>query len=227
MPTAALITTGLLAFALSGVASAQAGRAPAPQAMPKKFYIGGGLGNANLKFDNTDFPRGGEAFFAADPLQQPLTDSRDQNSLGWKVFGGWRATNWLNVEAGYTNLGRAKITYTNPTGSFVDVTLKSQAVQVSLVPQFEIGYGVSFFGRLGAAYSWTDTDATGVVTGVQVGGNGKSNATNFLWGGGVAYDVNTQFGVRVEYENYGTVGEQNGSGRADSSLVSGSAIVRF
>jgi hypothetical protein len=33
--------------------------------------------------------------------------------------------------------------------------------------------------------------------------------------------------VRVEYENYGTVSEQNGSGRADASLVSGSAIVRF
>jgi OOP family OmpA-OmpF porin len=112
-------------------------------------------------------------------------------------------------------------------GNFADFTLKSQAVTLSLVPQFEIVRGLSFFGRLGAAYSWTDTDSSGVISGVQASGNGKSNATTFLWGGGLAYDFNRQFGVRVEYENYGMVREQNGSGRADASLVSGSAIVRF
>jgi hypothetical protein len=31
----------------------------------------------------------------------------------------------------------------------------------------------------------------------------------------------------MEYENYGSVGEQNGSGRANATLVSGSGIVRF
>jgi hypothetical protein len=47
----------------------------------------------------------------------------------------------------------------------------------------------------------------------------------FYVGGG--YDFNPQVGVRLEYESYGNVGEQNGSGRAEVSLVSGSAIVRF
>lgn len=221
MRIAALITAGLVAAVMADVASAQAAR-PATQAMPK-FYFGGGLGWANLDLNTTDFPSGGSVTLTG----LPVTDTRDQNSLGWKLFGGWRALEWLNIEGGYTNLGRAKVQYQDTGGNFADFTMKSQAVTLSFVPQWEIVRGLSFFGRLGAAYSWTDTDGSGVITGVQVSGNGKSNATTFLWGGGLAYDFNPRVGVRAEYENYGQVGEQNGSGRANATLVSGSAIVRF
>jgi OOP family OmpA-OmpF porin len=224
MKTTTLIAAGLVAFAVAGIASAQAGRPSSWEAMPR-FYFGGGLGWANLDLNTTDFPPGGSVQIPTAP-GVPVTDSRDQNSLGWKLFGGWRALEWLNIEGGYTNLGRATVKYSSTAG-FADFTLKSQAVTASFVPQWEIVRGLSFFGRLGAAYSWTNTDGSGVITGIQVSGNGNSNAWTFLWGGGLAYDFNPRVGVRVEYENYGTVGEQNGSGRASATLVSGSGIVRF
>ena len=222
MKTRTLIAAGLIGFAMAGIASAQAGRPSSWEAMPR-FYFGGGLGWSNLDLNTTDFPSGGSISTATGV---PVTDSRDQNSLGWKLFGGWRALEWLNIEGGYTNLGRATVQYSSVAG-FVDATLKSQAVTASFVPQWEIVRGLSFFGRLGAAYSWTNTDASGMVAGFPLGGNGNSNAWTFLWGGGLAYEFNPRFGVRMEYENYGSVGEQNGSGRANATLVSGSGIVRF
>lgn len=225
-----LIGAGVAACAVAGTAMPQTGRAPAAAAEAyKPFYVGGGAGWSRLVLDRADFPIGSETTFAADPAQQPLTDSRDQSSVGWKVFAGWRFNPWLAVEAGYSDLGESKIQYSNAFGT-ADATLKNQAWTLALVPQVHFGQGgqgFSLFGKLGAAFNRTETTLSATLGGVQVGGNGRSNSTTFLWGVGGGYDFTPQFGLRMEYESYGNVGEQNGSGRAEVSLVSGSAIVRF
>lgn len=52
-------------------------------------------------------------------------------------------------------------------------------------------------------------------------------AADLVATGGLACEFKPGFGVRMEYENYGPLGEQNGSGRANATLVPGSGIVRF
>jgi OOP family OmpA-OmpF porin len=220
-----LIAAGVAACVIAGEATAQAGRAPAAQAY-KPFYVGGGAGWSRLVLDKADFPSGSDATFAADPAQQPLTDSRDESSTGWKVFAGWRFHPLLGVEAGYSDLGSATVQYSNAFGT-ADAKLKNKAWTVALVPQFHFGQGFSLFGKLGAAFNRTETSVSATLGGVPVSNNGRSNRTKFLWGVGGGYDFTPQFGVRMEYESYGNVGEQDGSGRAEASLVSGSAIVRF
>jgi OOP family OmpA-OmpF porin len=230
MKTATLIAAGLVAFAVAGAANAQAARAPAqPQAGAKTpFYIGGGAGWAKLDLNQGDFPTSGTLNLGAAVGTVAFSSTRDEDSFGWKAFAGWRFNPYLAVEGGYVGLGRANLQYTIPgfAGS-ADVKVTDSAWTLAAVGSYPFGQGFSVLGKLGAAFHYTKTDLNVSVPGAAAGATVSDRRTGFLWGVGAGYDFNPNLGVRVEYENFGTAGESENTGRMGTSLVSGSAIVRF
>lgn len=228
MKRAIWVAVAIIASTLAGTAAAQ-GTRPAAQAQPvKPFYIGGGAGWAKLDLNNSDFPSSGTIDLGGTVGTVPYTSTRDEDSTGWKVFAGWRFNQYLAIEGGYVDLGRANLQYTSPAlAGDINVKATDTAWTLAAVGTFPVGHNFSLLGKLGVAFHYTKTSATVNVPGASAGETESDHRAGFLWGLGAAYDFNPNFGVRLEYENFGTAGESDNTGRMGTSLVSGSAIVRF
>jgi OOP family OmpA-OmpF porin len=228
MKRLSLLAAAVVAGAIAGNAAAQSAR-PAAQPQPfKPFYIGGGAGWAKLDLETADFPNSGTIDLGGTVGTVAFTSTRDEDSFGWKAFAGWRYNQYLAIEGGYVDLGRANLQYTVPglTGQ-ADLKVTDHAWTLAAVGSFPVGYNVSLLGKLGVALHYTKTSANVSVPGASAGASESDHRAGFLWGVGAAYDFNPNFGMRVEYENFGTAGESDNTGRMSTRLVSGSAIVRF
>lgn len=188
------------------------------------WYIGGGPSATRATFERGDFT--GLAAGA---------HSVDDSDGGLRVFGGVRvAPNWA-LEFGVAGLGDYRHRFVGATGTAVyryDVS----AATVALAAQLPLGGGVSLNGRLGAAFTATrlrnpSTSGTIATTPPSCADSYfddcTSTNTNFLWGLGAQFDISPRFGIRVDYDNYGTVGEEFETGRAKIESWSANAVFRF
>ena len=214
------ILVGVIALAAAGTAAAQAARPAAGTEPFKPLYLGGSIGISNYSLDGNDFPNN------ATVNGVPVSSSRDEQPTGWQAFGGWRFNKFLAVETGYTWLGTAKVQYTAP-GAVADVTYKDQAWTLAGMATMPFDYGLSIFGQMGVAWHFTKTQVSGAVNNLPLSDGATDNRAGFLWGVGAGWDINPTFGLRAQYQNFGTAGSSNSTGTSGTSMFSGSAIVRF
>jgi OOP family OmpA-OmpF porin len=187
------------------------------------WYIGGGLGSARA-----DFVRGDFAGFATG------TYSADDDDIAGRVFGGYRvAPNWA-LEFGIASLGRYKHRYNN-AGNVAVYDYEASALTVAAAANLPLAGGLSLNGRFGVAFaaaqltlkvdnttatppfcpdSWWYSDCA-------------SQSTNLYWGLGAQFDIDPRWGIRLDYDNYGEVGEEFETGRADIEVVSVNFVWRF
>lgn len=188
------------------------------------WYIGGGPGASSAKFERGDFTG-----LAAG------TYSVDDSDVAPRVFGGFRvAPNWA-LEFGVAALGSYKHRFNAGTGTALyryDVS----AATVAMAANLPLAGGVSFNGRLGAAFTATrlrNPSTTGTITTNPPTcpdlflDDCSSTKTNFFWGLGAQFDINPRWGIRVDYDNYGKVGEEFETGRAKIESWSANALFRF
>ena len=208
-------TIAVAALLASGQAAAQT----------SGWYIGGGPGATNAKFERGDFT----------DLATGATYSVDDSDVAPRVFGGYRvAPNWA-VEFGIAALGSYKHRFNAGTGTALyryDVS----AATVAMAANLPLAGGVSFNGRLGAAFTATrlrGPSETGTIATFPPScannffDDCTSTKTNFLWGLGVQFDINPRWGMRLDYDNYGEVGEEGETGRAKIEALSASVLFRF
>jgi opacity protein-like surface antigen len=189
------------------------------------WYIGGGVGTTKADFVRSDFTTTGLATGAY---------SADDDDVAGRIFGGYRvASNWA-VEFGLATLGRYKHRYNN-AGSVAVYDYDASALTVAAAAQFPVGGGVSLNGRLGIAFTATELQLRR--------DNGTANppfcpdswwysdcssqSTNLYWGLGAQFDVSPRWGIRLDYDNYGEVGDEFETGRADIETMSVSFLWRF
>lgn len=212
--TLALAAAALAASLASGPVAAQ----------NSGWYIGGGPGATKADFERGDFTGLATGTYSA-----------DDSDVAPRVFGGVRvAPNWA-VEFGVAALGSYRHRFNAGTGTAVyryDVS----AATIAMAPRLPLGGGVSLNGRLGAAFTATrlrSPTTTGVITTNPPScpdlyfDDCTSSKTNFFWGLGAEFDINPRWGVRVDYDNYGKVGEEFETGRAKIESWSANAVFRF
>lgn len=198
--------------------------AGAPAAAQKsRWYVGGGAGQTKADFETGDFTGLATG-----------TYSNDDSGVAPRVFGGYRvAPNWA-VEFGLTAFGRFKHYYNNG-GSTAVYDYDASALTTALAAHLPLGGGVSVNGRAGIAFTaaslnlnvdngtatprfcsdaWWYSDCT-------------STDTNLFWGLGFQFDINPRWGIRLDYDNYGTIGGQFESGRADIEQISLNVLFKF
>jgi len=188
------------------------------------WYIGAGLGATQAKFERGDFTG-----LAAG------TYSADESDSGARVFGGYRvAPNWA-VEFGIAGLGSYRHRFSAGTGTAV-YRYDASAATVAMAAQLPLAGGVALNGRLGAAFTTTrlrSPSTTGTITTNPPAcpdlffDDCASRKTNFFWGLGAQFDINPRWGIRLDYDNYGTVGEEFETGRAKIESWSANAVFRF
>jgi len=187
------------------------------------WYLGGGLGNAKADFTRSDF----SALAAG-------TYSVDDTDTASRIFGGYRiAPNWA-VEFGLASLGRYKHRYVGGSGTAV-YTYDASAATVAMAANLPLAGGVSVNGRAGAAFTGARMQGPSTTGSITTSStcfsvffdDCTSTNTNFYWGLGVQFDINPRWGMRLDYDNYGEVGEQFETGRAKIDAWSANVLFRF
>jgi OOP family OmpA-OmpF porin len=160
------IALGLTAFALSAAALAQ------------NIYVGGAVGQAHYDFDCAGSP------------------SCDKNDTGGKVFGGYKFTPNIAVEASYTNFGKAKSGVPIPGFGVVTGDLKGEG----------FGAGVAFFAPF--ANDFSGVARLGVASNKFKLSAQSETSTEGTYGLGLSYNVTKQVSLDLAWD--GTRGKFQG-----------------
>lgn len=150
---------------------------------------------------------------------------RNDQELGYKVYGGYQFGRLLALEGGYFALGEFNSTATTtPPGTF-STEVKFKGVNIDILPIIPITESFSAFGRVGLNYA----EARGLLSGtgavVVPQAKAKQRDTNYKFGVGLEYDFTKHLGVRAEMERY-RVDDISGN-RESIDLASLGLIYRF
>ncbi len=196
--------------------------APLAHAVDDYWYLGLGAGYSRVQFYPVDFS----------PGVGTSTDSKKEFDAGFKGFLGYQINrNWA-AELSYATVG--KFHYKRNNGSITqDAVYKVSGVGFSLVPTVPLTSNFSLYGRFGAFFSTTRLTFynANFVLGSSSAGI-QSSEPSVLTGFGAQYFWDEENGIRIEYENFGTVGNACDStdpctGRANAKMASVNLIFKF
>jgi hypothetical protein len=173
----------VLAMVVAGAAAgALASGSATAQENDRGFYVGGGVGQFNLKLDSID---------QTDNAIRRL----DDNDTAWKAFVGYRFAPFLSIEAAYVDFGRPKDRFTT-AGSGGDFSAKISGFEPSVVGTIPLG-PVELFGKLG--WLFYDVDAS-IDLDNGPGFDSSSSEQDFTYGGGVGMTFFERLNARLEYQ---------------------------
>lgn len=153
------------------------------------FYVGGGVGQFNLKLDDVD-------------QTDEAIERLDDDDTAWKAFVGWRMNPMFALELAYVDFGGPSDRF-ETSGSSGDFQAEISGFEPSLVATFPVG-PVELFGKVG--YLFYDVDASvDLDNGPDF--DSSSSENDFTYGGGVGMTFFGRLNARLEYQ------------RIDSSVV--------
>jgi len=181
-------------------------------AADKKWYLGVGTGAAH-----TDV-KGGDYDADLLSLGYTATSKIDNNTLGWKLFAGYRLNKRWDIEVSYIDLGEVNSTTTVtspalPTAvaqqAFVDAAAtvhpySIDALTVSGKANWSLNKDMTAFGKIGI-YAWNaDILVRCVGCATAVVAPDDESGVDWTVGIGLLYKYNRKVGVRFEYDRLAT-----------------------
>jgi len=185
--------------------------ASAASAQANGGYVG--AGGSKASFNSADFGLG---------LPQ-VAESADRTSVGGKVFAGYRFKN-LSGEIAYVDLGTFSYNYNGGASGSAAVDYKVSGFAASAIVACPVAIDFTVFGRIGAFASTAKATLSGA--GIAAGLSGTARKTTLYYGAGIQYDFSGGISGRLEYENFGEVGDSS-TGRVKVNLASVSVLLRF
>ncbi len=202
------------------------------QVFNRHAYVGVGLGQGQGNvFDGNLSPAWMEQQVAQGmglppgSLDGMLGRTTHELDIGGKVFVGYRFHPYGAVEAGYSNLTLSryfKFDYQGAgtlAGTELNGKYYASAWWIGLVGTYSLPVhpALSFYGKVGAAYTKAEFDVTGA--GIPYQSNAKAYKWNPLLAIGAQYDFTPNWGARLEYESYGRIGDASTTGEVDARLI--------
>lgn len=185
------------ALALSGQAYSQ-------QAPDRGWYLGGSIGEAEMK----DWCNG-------------VTVGCDKKDSTWRLFGGYQINRHFGVELGYADLGEVSI-------SGPAVSASAEATAWDLVGVASIPFGrFAAYGKLGAYRGEVDASTTVAAFGFSRVGSASETNNDITYGLGLKYDFTRNFSVRGEWQRYSNVGASQVGGERDVDVFNLGLMYRF
>lgn len=180
------------AFALAaGSASAQG------------IYFFAGAGAGNPKFDEADFNFG-----------FPLRRS-DATDTTYHLGAGYRFSPYWAAEIGVAHLGKYSFDHTDLVTFSISERYEAQGLKTAVLGNYPAATErFFFFGKLGLATTKVTNDGTVTFGGTSTGFEAEKKRNSLLAGFGAQYNITRILGVRAEYESWGTIGNENDTGRA-------------
>lgn len=200
--------------AISTAASAQQTTARYTERFPG-WYAGIGVGQSNTRFKSGDFNTGVAG----------ISENKDENDTAWKIFAGYNITPMWGVEAGFTDLGRPKYTYSAAGGLNAEAKLRQHAFFVAGKATWPINERFNIFGKLGVTANYARLSVNSNIPAVS--GSDNHTRADLMGGVGAEFMFHRNMGVRAEYEHYGRFGNANDTGRTRADLWSASLVFRY
>jgi len=139
------------------------------------MYVGASIGNA-WQSDSTT---------KADDVLNEIGNI-DENSTGWKIFGGFRSESFFGVEGGYRDLGEIE---SKISGETFKASTNGWDVEAIGIVRLSI---IRLFGKAGAFFWNTESSYTLFKS--------DESGTSFMWGLGAGVTLGP-IGVRLEWES--------------------------
>jgi opacity protein-like surface antigen len=172
-----------------------------------QLYLTAGMHSAQPKFESSDFDLGL-------PRRTDTKDTGYQASLGYRFSANWAA------EVGVADLGDYSIEHVG----FATERLEVKGMKVAVVGMFPGTGRFNVIAKLGISRMTVDWEG-------RVSGGGVLTADHkrngLLASFGAQYNLNDHLGVRAEYENWGTAGNESDTGRLKMSTWNVLAVFSF
>ncbi|MDR2878141.1 MAG: porin family protein [Chromatiales bacterium] len=178
------------------VGALAAGMAPigALYAIEPGPYLGFGIGATSYDLGVSDYDDG-----------NVTRGSVDTSGTGYKLYGGYRFTPNIGLEAYYANLGNTTFNgvangTTKKHWNFGDISSKSSVdgFGAAMVGTFPVNRDFNVHGKFGL-YSW-DFDSRETDSGGSF--RDSDSGTGLMYGLGVSYQFNFQTALQLEWERY-------------------------
>jgi opacity protein-like surface antigen len=162
-------------------------------------FVGGSVGTT--RYDICD------QLFAAG------ASSCDDQSTGFKVFGGYAFNRYLAVEGGYVDFGKM---YAYSTGPGVTTDVLVNAYYLSGMAAIPLAGRASLFAKIGGQFWEGEINGATPTASAQATDNG----TGLMYGAGASFDMSGNVGLRGEWERYDVDGN-------DVDMVSVGIVLMF
>jgi OOP family OmpA-OmpF porin len=208
------------ALGAAGVTAFAAISSPLQAADNTGWYGGLGVGASRARIDDARITR---SLLGAGFTASTIVD--DDRDVGYKIFGGYKFSNYLALEAGYFNLGKFGFAATTVPAGTLNGNIKLQGLNVDAVGMLPITEKLSAFARAGVNYAQAKDTFTGTGAVFVTNPNPSKREANYKVGLGLQYDITTALAMRLEAERY-RINDAVGN-KGDVNLFSVGMLYRF
>ncbi|HEY5807569.1 MAG TPA: outer membrane beta-barrel protein [Povalibacter sp.] len=177
------------------------------------WYVGAGIGQSRTDIE------GEGSFFQRD----------DEWVDSWSLTGGYRFSPWFALEAGYMSLGTLTFRSDTSVPDVFDVNtrVKVEGFNAALVGSLPLGSAFDLHGRFGVLFSNTDLNIVFPDSGFRQSASG--NDRDVFYGAGVAWHVNENWSLSLDYQRYLDIGPDDRfpSSESDVESVGINAFFKF
>ncbi len=153
-----------------------------------------------------------------------ISCTADDSDTGIKIFAGFQFVPEIAVEVAYVDLGEASITGNDFTLGATRITFETSGVNVAAVASLPMNETFAFTAK-GGLFLWNvDETAFSNVFGP---GSLSESGTSFMVGLGGTINLARQVALRLEWEGFFDVGDENTTGQSDLDLLSAGILIRF
>jgi OmpA-OmpF porin, OOP family len=217
-----LVATLLLPSA--GLALAQGSGVADQRLDPRRSYFGGAIGGG---YYDTDFKRNNDEIRSTGAT----SFSSDANSTGtmWKVYGGYRFSPFVSLEAGYWDFGKldVKTKIFAPVSTRMERKYHGDGIGADALLWLPVSTSVSGLVRAGALRTNIKAGSSDPGGGLASLSSESAKKVNAHWGLGLELRLTGAAAARIEYESVRKVGDDSKFGTADINMVTVGANYRF
>jgi OOP family OmpA-OmpF porin len=152
------------------------------------WYVGGGLARAEVDAD----------FDGADLGGIPVNLDIDEDSVAWRLFGGYRFNRYVGVEGGYVNFDEFDSS-ASAAGQTAKVEAEADGYTLAITGAIPLGERFAIIGRAG--YLFWDADAKVEVNGTKLDSSNEDGSDAFF-GAGLEFSFNDRFALRGVWDAY-------------------------
>jgi len=159
-----------------------------------------------------------------------VSSSVDKSSTGYKLGAGYMFNENFGIEGGWVDLGKAKANGRGTSGGIpvnVDVDAKASGIFIAGIVASRVSEEFSVFAKVGFIDSTVQLSARASSGGIAASGSASSSGWTTMFGAGLQYDVDRQWGIRAEYESFPKLGDKNKTAEADVTMISIGVVLRF
>lgn len=204
----------LAPLAMLSLAVLQAGN-PAAAAEPGG-YLGAAFGQSQASDLNA-----AEINAALASVGLGAVTSVDDKGTPFRLFGGYRFSDNLAVEGGYTSFGKftSQSTIVSGGSGTVNGEWSSYSLNVAAVGMLPVGQSLSLFGKGGLSLWNLDFDLAASGPGGSLTASESESGVSPLLGLGAMFNISSKFAIRADWERHFAVGDDSTTGESDVDLI--------